>query len=430
MARDDLEADPRTAPGASGGGGPHEEGALAELAGAATEIRRAAAKKRLRRGLAVSVVTLAMITLGAELWLRVGGDRVEAFERGLNRTRRRWAVLMQEGLFEEVDDDVRRYAMRPGADCVVDDWRFRVTSHRTRGPEPPTPKPPGEKRLVALGDSFCFGMWCDEDETLVAQLARMATEAAPDGTVWRPINLGVPGYNSGQQLRALEQDGLALEPDAVLLYYNTNDIDRHGFFYDGELGAVRNDHLPLPVGLRQLLWKSHLYGWIVRKHNEALNRIPSPQLDPRVPWAHVREDNKRATADAIRGIAEVCRERGVPLFFVNQPLMTWSGDARSPDWPVLPLVEWAEGLRTEIGIPGVSLLGWMRNYSDGVDRGTDGEMDFVLDTYFADENVQRYLAGEGEFELPVEPDFHLTAEGYAHMARVVYPHMRAAGILP
>ena len=389
---------------------------------------------RLKRGFAVAVLTVALCTLALEAYLRLSGAREAAFEEGVNRTNRRWVALLSAELFEEVDDPVRRYAMRPGARAVVDGWTFRVSSHRTRGEDFPAAKPPGEKRLLCLGDSFAFGLWADEDETLVGHLARMANERernAGSGVTWRAINLGVPGYHSGQQLASLEAEGLALDPDAVVLYFNTNDIVREGHFLDADLGALRADHLPLPVGLRRVLWRvSHLYGWITRKYTRKYQSIPSAHLDPSVPWSHVRPENKEYTADSIRRIAELCRERDVPLFFVNQPLLTWTGDTRRADWPVLELVDWAKKLRIELGLPGINLLGLFRNYEDGVDRfPPPPPPDVRIERYVADEEVQRYVA-DGEAEQPADPDFHFLGAGYAKIAELCYPRMAAAGMLP
>jgi len=391
----------------------------------------------------------------AELALRVTGYRAEAFRADVNRQHPYWPPLLDGGVFEEIDDPVRRYAMRPGASVRVEDavhdesWLFRVNRYRARGPDFPLEKPAGERRLLCLGDSFAFGLWCDEGRTLVGHLARMATEAeAARGaaTRWRGISLGVPGYHSGQQLRAFEQDGLRLDPDVVVLYYNTNDIMQDGFFLDTELGVLRSDPIPLPTGLRRVLWHSDLYCFVSLKLNRYYNSIPSPHLDPRTPWAHVREDNQRATRAAIERIAELCRARGVPLFFVNQPLLTWSQDARGRNWRTLPLVDWAEELRAELGLPGIDLAGWLRGYADGVDRirGLDADEeppppDFYPERYFADVAVQRYLAAverrpdgapEVPFEIPEEPDFHLLGAGYEHLARLCYPAMRAAGMVP
>ncbi|MEM7306189.1 MAG: SGNH/GDSL hydrolase family protein [Planctomycetota bacterium] len=390
---------------------------------------------RLRRGLVVSIFTLALLTLAVEVYLRVTDFRESTMEAGVNRTNRRWVQLLGAGIFEEIGDPMRHYAMRPGASAEVDGWTFRVSSHRTRGADFPREKPAGEKRLLCLGDSFAFGLWADEDETLVGHLARMATEAeaaAGTGVTWRGVNLGVPGYHSGQQLRAFEQDGLDLAPDAVVLYYNTNDIVAEGLFLDEDLGALYSDHLPLPTGLRRPLWEaSYLYSWIVHKYTRSFHAIPAPMLDERVPWAHVRADNKDATAGAIRRVAELCAERDVPLFFVNQPLLTWSGDVRREDWGVLPLVGWAEDLRAELGLPGISLLGLLRNYADNIDRSpAPPDEGFLVERYIADEAVQEYFAGNTEAELPPEPDFHFTGDGYGHIARLCYPLLRDAGILP
>ena len=36
----------------------------------------------------------------------------------------------------------------------------------------------------------------------------------------------------------------------------------------------------------------------------------------------------------------------------------------------------------------------------------------------------------GNFELPPDPDFHFTGAGYAELARLIYPGMRTAGLVP
>lgn len=399
---------------------------------------------RLRRALLVSSVTLVVLLLGAELFLRATGNRRHTFEAGIQKTLPRWAALMQGGVFEGVDDDVRRYAMRPGGDTTVDGWRFRVSAYRTRGPDFPREKPANERRLLCLGDSFAFGLWCDEDRTLVGHLARMANEveaARGSGITWRPINLGVPGYHSGQQMRSFELDGLALDPDVVVLYYNSNDINREGFFFEPKYRALRADHLPLPVGLRRALWHSHLYGWIVSKLNRYWGSLASG-LDPRCPWSPLREDNREYTRAALERIVHLCRENDIGLFVVNQPLMTWSGDARNPSWPQLEVFRWAQGVFADLGVESIDMLGWLRGYADGVDRllpdGSGPPQDFFPEMYFADARFEplkrRFLAGEpideSEITSIVEPDYHLLGEGYEHFARLCFPRMQAAGLLP
>lgn len=404
--------------------------------------RAPSGRRKLVLAAAVAAATLLLSLAALEVGLRLSGDRQEALEAGLNRTHRRWAELLLSDFYQEIEDPVRRYAMRPGAEAVVDGWTFRANSHRARGAELPTAKPAGEKRLLALGDSFCFGMWCDDDETLVARLAALANDAeraAGTGTNWRAINLGVPGYHSGQQQRAFEQDGLALDPDVVVLYFNSNDILADGFFFDEDLRVLYGDAMPLPTAMRRLLWPSHLYGWLERRYEAWLTSDPAPHLSERSPWSHRRAHNQAACAEAIRSIAQECRDNGIPLYVVHQPLMSWMGDARDPQWSILPLVEFADGIFEEEGLPTFNMLGWMRGSLDGEDRGPDGigpPPEFQLEQYFADENVQAYLrdlaagTASADVQLPPDPDFHFNAAGYAELARLVYPRMRAEGLLP
>lgn len=430
------------------------------FASAAAAIGRSQRARRLRLGLLIALFSLAGTTLAVELGLRLANERERSIERHVSRTNRRWVALTRAHLFEELEDPVRRYGMRPGAEAEVDGFRFRVSPQRTRGPEVPAVKPAHERRLLCLGDSFAFGLWCDEEETLVARLAALANAREAElgsGIAWRALDLGVPGYHLGQTLRAFEQDGLALQPDLVVLYFNTNDIEQTGFFFDQELGLLRRDYLPLPVSLKRTLWRwSHLYGWIAARHARAVEAGPAPHLEARVPWAHVRADNQAYARAALARIQELCRARDLPLFVIDQPLMSYLGDARNPAWPILPLDAWFRATCAELGLPTLHLLGWLRGYADGVDRLAEGAPpDFLPDQYIADERLQEVLGCAREharergqvwdelpyaeqlalfagcpLEIPPDPDFHLTGAGYAHIARLAHARLRSEGLLP
>lgn len=416
--------------------------------------------RRVRTGLVVALFTVAALTLTVELGLRLSGERARALEHNVTTRNRRWLALSRAGIFRRVDDPVRRYALRPGAETQVDAFHFRVSAQGTRGPDLATPKPGGEKRLLCLGDSFAFGLWCGDGETVAAELARLANAREAEGrsgVTWVPADLGVPGYHLGQVLRAFEQEGLALEPDLVVLYFNTNDVEQSGFYFDEELALLRRDFLPLPVALKEALWDaSHLYGWIATRHARAAEDGPTPWSDARVPWAHVRADNQAYTRDALLALRELCRARGLPLFVIHQPLLSFLGAARRDDWPVLALEAWFRGVCAELGLPALHLVGWLRGYADGIDRFAEGvPPDFLPDQYIADEEAQRVLElargrarAQGlawdelpfaeqlvhfaglSVELPRDADFHLTGAGYRHIARLAYARLVAEGLLP
>jgi hypothetical protein len=81
------------------------------------------------------------------------------------------------------------------------------------------PKPPSMLRIVALGDSQTYGYGVDSDATWPAQLER-----ALDGV--EVVNLGEPAYAHDQMYFALKDDGLPLEPDAVVLGFFDPDLLR------------------------------------------------------------------------------------------------------------------------------------------------------------------------------------------------------------
>lgn len=419
-----------------------------------------ARRRKLRLGLFLALFTVAGTTLALELGLRLTDQRARALEHNVTTRNRRWLALSRGGVFRALPDPVRRYGLSPGADVTIDGWRFRVSAQGTRGPDLATPRPSGEKRLLVLGDSFPFGLWCDEEDTVAAELARLASAAEAErgsGLVWRGLTLAVPGYHLGQILRAFEQEGAALAPDLVVLYCNANDLEQSGFYFDAELDVLRRDFLPLPVALKESLWRwSHLYGWIATRHARATEAGPSPWSEPRVPWAFVRADNQAYARAALAALAERCRASGLPLFVIHQPLMGFLGSTRAADWPALPLERWFRATCAELGLPALHLLGLMRGYADGIDRLEQGAPpDCLTDQYIADEEAQAVLAAarakieargqvweqlsfaeqvaafEGlAFTMPAEPDFHLTGAGYRHIARLAHARLRAEGLLP
>lgn len=117
------------------------------------------------------------------------------------------------------------------------DWKGRTRDGRTvainargfRGPLPAS-TPGTRQRVLLLGDSITFGTGVDDHETFAAQLAARALGV-------EPLNLGVSGYGTDQELLLLEGEGLDLRPAAVVLNVCVgNDILDNAlpvYLYDG-----------------------------------------------------------------------------------------------------------------------------------------------------------------------------------------------------
>jgi len=86
-----------------------------------------------------------------------------------------------------------------------------------------------EKRILSIGDSFCWGIGVDNNETYSAILE----DKYSDGT--EVVNLCMIGYSNDQELLLLRQEGLSYEPDLVVLgLYIGNDI------YENTLSCLTN----------------------------------------------------------------------------------------------------------------------------------------------------------------------------------------------
>jgi hypothetical protein len=86
---------------------------------------------------------------------------------------------------------------------------------RNREVEPE--KAPGTTRILTLGDSMAYGIGVENDETFSARMEQLDPRI-------EVINAGASGYHPGQQLLLLEEQGLALAPDLVLIAYFWNDL--------------------------------------------------------------------------------------------------------------------------------------------------------------------------------------------------------------
>lgn len=83
-------------------------------------------------------------------------------------------------------------------------------------------------RVVFLGDSWTFGLGVSEEESFPRQVEALANGlGAAKGKVVA-INLGLPGYNTLNEVAALEFFYDRLQPDAVVICPTPNDADSSG----------------------------------------------------------------------------------------------------------------------------------------------------------------------------------------------------------
>lgn len=97
------------------------------------------------------------------------------------------------------------------------DWRFTYTTNQLgrRGPDVPTGK--GVPTVVALGDSFTFGIGVADAEVYTEVLAREL------GPAFRVVNGGAPGWGIDSQAKWFHTVARAWSPEVVVLQFTAND---------------------------------------------------------------------------------------------------------------------------------------------------------------------------------------------------------------
>jgi hypothetical protein len=212
-----------------------------------------------------------------------------------------------------IPDAHRGYRNTPGLrHKELQDTVVSTNSRGARGErEYAVPKPPSVVRIVALGDSVTFGYGVPDDATWPAQL-----EAALPGV--EVVNLGEPAYAHDQMYFTLRDDGMAFEPDAVIVGFYENDLWRDALtFYCSEKPRfsrtsggweIENQPVPLP-------WDAH----------DHYLRLPLVYAVPRVlfealvqPSIDGHSGEERAT-EIFRRMRQLTESAGARFIVVNMP---------------------------------------------------------------------------------------------------------------
>jgi len=118
----------------------------------------------------------------------------------------------------------RGWEMVPGEDHYTYQHLVEINAYGLRGAEVPDELAPGERRILALGDSMTYGQGVASDQTVPQHLERLLQSRAPAGSHWRVINAGHRAYATNQELGLLEELGARLQPEIVILFWYDNDF--------------------------------------------------------------------------------------------------------------------------------------------------------------------------------------------------------------
>jgi len=323
-------------------------------------------------------------------------------------------------LFES-DTSAPRYVYRPNLTLAAkagklvpagsgDVVYWSSNSFGFRGEDFPFAKPPGTIRIVCLGASTTEGSGYD-NETYPYYLQQELRQLYPDKNI-EAINAGHHAYKARDNLALLEQYILPLDPDLIIFYEASNDLNFTEF--SGDLETVpcwREGTCWLsgkPWGYRDLYLNSALF----RMLDDRLGGTAAPP-----PMVHSFDDTGTKPgavqyADTLRRIAVAAKSANTTLVFASFVTVAHEGLQVDPgEYPYL----FDQVYRTYYPL-------------------TPGEMGRVYAYY---NNQSRQVAVENNLawydlalEFPRHPQYfpadyiHLSPEGNRLFARLLVQHLR------
>jgi hypothetical protein len=220
------------------------------------------------------------------------------------------------GLYEYTLETRRYKVMKANATVTAFGEELR-TNERGFRDRPFAPKQPGEKRIVVIGDSFTVSAGVAFDEIFTARLEKALGA--------RVINLAVGGYNIVQYALLLEEVGLALEPDLVVLaLFPDNDFTNDTYEANYRVAAGQASAEP-PQPWYESLYVYRAYGTRLQAKLAGMLAAKSAAAAPGGRKTGAWEDN----AAALKAIAASARTHGVPLKVVMLP-HTWNLERQRP----------------------------------------------------------------------------------------------------
>jgi lysophospholipase L1-like esterase len=103
---------------------------------------------------------------------------------------------------------------------------YRLNGLGLRDAEFAVPRPPGERRVLMLGDSITFGFGVPDDEAVFPALVERRLNESPPlsgGERFDVLNAGIPGSVTGHWVRLWRRIGRHYDPELVVLVFFLRD---------------------------------------------------------------------------------------------------------------------------------------------------------------------------------------------------------------
>lgn len=241
----------------------------------------------------------------------------------------------------------------------------KINSLGMRGPEIDENKTTGTYRILALGDSFTFGIGVRDEDTFVRRIEKqLNAQATSAPTRYEVLNAGVEGYNTRDEVITLEHRWLKLQPDVVLITFYLNDAYADFTFLNrGEAQGVGAEK-PLNLAQYSYVYDYAQHALHVRRESQRIKAFYQRQFfskadqfldnpgSTNVDWTHSRRALERAV--------QLSRQHNFRLALVIFPELY----SLNADYPFTAIHRHVQQTCQQLGISTYDLLDAFKGHRD------------------------------------------------------------------
>jgi len=268
--------------------------------------------------LAAAVVLASLVALEAGLRIVALLTSHDLSELPPATVRSRRGDLSLGDIIRRSDSRDLLYELRTGLRGRFMGVPVKINAHGFRGRDVADRPAPDRLRIVAIGDSMAFGWGVPEQDTFLSYMARRFRREHTAGPRLEIVNLGVPGYNTHQEVAAFATKGLAFHPDLVVVYLCGNDDQLPNFVWRRDpftltrsyLFDFVHERLPWPGSARLPPSLAHT------GRNVARRTVRSSDPED-VPPFFRRMVGEGAVVQGLRELDRLTRARGIPVVFAG-----------------------------------------------------------------------------------------------------------------
>jgi lysophospholipase L1-like esterase len=252
-------------------------------------------------------------------------------------------LLVRFGLPLWVHDSNRHYRHRPNAVRIISrdrpDVFYRINRFGFHDDDFPQAKPPGEFRMLLIGDSVTMGYGVPLQDTFASRLEERLNRTDRRFRSHQVINAGVHGYSSGQELMTL-RECLVFQPELIVVGFCLNDVTEP-FVVDAALGGTGLDYHGIFQSTSPILGYLSNETGIGRLAQQIRQRAKSQLAEKRLELYNVKEmvresdtnhryiEAWKITLSALEQMYQLANQHGIPLVLVIFPFDFQLVDATS-----------------------------------------------------------------------------------------------------